>query len=131
MLSDLFRETKIKQVLRRLAGQRIALHLADPQGGPGIWVIEKAVMHDDDTDAILMTCWMRGWVEPIEKAISRGKLNLDGTLPPGQMFDSVGPIYRLTDSGWAVIRRAHTILLFGNLIALLSLLATILLTRQS
>lgn len=131
MLSGLFREAQIKRVLRKLAGQRVAMHLADPTGGPGIWVIEKAVMHDDETDAIMMTCWMRGWVEPIEKAMPRGKLNLDGKIPPGQMFDSVGPIYRLTDSGWTVIRRAHGLLLFGNLVALLSLLATVLLTRPS
>lgn len=119
------KEANIRKILRRLAAQRVAMHFPDPTGGPGIWVIEHAVLHDEETDAILLTCWMQGWVEPIEKAMPRGRLGVDGTLPPDRTFDSVAPLYRLTDSGWAVIRRTHILLLAGNLIALFSLLVAI------
>ena len=120
MLLDLRREVGIKHVLRCLSRQRVAMVLEG-----NVWVIEKAVMSDPKTDAILLTCWMRGWVEPIEKAMPNGKLTKEGGLPPGQLFDSVGPLYRLTDSGWTVIRRSHTWLLVSLLIAFLSLLATV------
>jgi len=115
------REREVRQVLRRLGRQHVGLILQ-----PGnVWVIEQALMHDEKTDTILLTCLMRGWVEVLEQSLPRGKLTAEGNLPPGPMFDSVAPIYRVTDSGWNAINRAHEWTLIGVLIAVASLLATV------
>ena len=80
------REREIRRVLRRLSEQRIALILQ-----PGnYWVIEKAIIDDEETDTALLTCYMRGWVEPIESAIPSGRINPDGSLPAVRAFSRVG-----------------------------------------
>jgi len=68
---------------------------------------------------------MRGWVEILEDSIPKGKLNEDGSLPDGQFFKSSGPIWKLTDSGWAAINRAHEWTLIGILIGALGVYVTI------
>jgi hypothetical protein len=115
------REKLIRGTLKRLAGQRIAMVLQ-----PGnVWVIEKAVEDDDeDVDAALKTAYLRGWVEPIENAVAKGKLLPGGQLPPGNLFQRVGALWRLTDAGWAVINRSQTWMLFAVLIAVLSLVVS-------
>jgi hypothetical protein len=77
MLADLKREHNIRRTSGKLSRQRVALVLQ-----PGnLWVIEKALEEAAETDAALKTCHMRGWVEPLESAIPRGKLTPDGRLP--------------------------------------------------
>jgi hypothetical protein len=45
---------------------------------PGnVWVIEKAVPDNLETDADLKTCYMRGWVEPLENSVPKGRLKPD------------------------------------------------------
>lgn len=111
-LIDMKCEWKIRSVLRRLPRQRVGLVLQ-----PGnVWVIEKAVQDNEETDAALKTCYMRGWVEPLDNSVPKGKLKEDGSLPDGGPFRSSGPIWKLTDSGWAIINRAHTWVLIGVLI---------------
>ncbi len=120
-ISDFQKEWLIRRILRKLSRQRVVLVLQ-----PGdVWVIEKAVEDTEETDSALKTCYMRGWVEPIEKALPRGKLTPEGKLPDGNIFDRTGPFYRLTDSGWSVINRSHQLLLITVLIAVLTLLATL------
>lgn len=120
-LLDMKREWRIRRVLRRLARQRVGLVLQ-----PGnIWVIEKAVEDNEETDADLKTCFMRGWVEPLEKAVPRGKLKEDGSLPDGDIFQSLGPVWKLTDSGWAAINRAHEWTLIGVLIGALGVIVAL------
>lgn len=89
---------------------------------PGnVWVIERAVEDDDeDVDAALKSAYLRGWVEPIRNAVAKGKLLPGGKLPPGNPFQRVGALWRLTDAGWAVINRSQTWMLFAILIAVLS-----------
>ncbi|MFC1876629.1 hypothetical protein ACFL2E_05070 [Thermodesulfobacteriota bacterium] len=109
---DLKREWKIRMILRQLAKQRVGLVLQ-----PGnVWVIEKAVEDNEETDAALKTCYMRGWVEPLENSVPKGKIKRDGSLPDGNLFESSGPIWKLTDSGWAAINRAHEWTTIGILI---------------
>lgn len=110
-------EKLIRKTLKRLAGQRIAMVLQ-----PGnVWVIERAVEDDDeDVDAALKTAYMRGWAEPIKNAVAKGNLGPGGQLPPGNLFDRVGALWRLTDAGWAVINRTQGWTLFAILIAALS-----------
>jgi len=119
MFDDLAYGWRIYRVLRRLAKQRVTIVLQ-----PGnVWVIERAVPDDEETDALLKTCFMRGWVEPLENSVPKGRLNPNGTLPDGDIFRSSGPLWKLTDSGWAAINRSHQL---GTLGLFLSLLGAIL-----
>ncbi|MGY9039167.1 MAG: hypothetical protein ACKVLA_15240 [Rhodobacterales bacterium] len=121
MFEDMCRERQIRRILRKLARQRVALILQ-----PGnVWVIEKALANDDETDAHLKTCYMRGWVEQIDHAIPTGKLSPKGELPQGDIFTDTTPMYRLTDSGWFVINRSHQFTLLTGFLALLTLIATV------
>ena len=114
-------ERDIRQTLKRLSRQRVGLVLQ-----PGNhWVIEMAVTDDEQTDTALKTAWMRGWVEPIENAVPKGKLNPDGSLPDGPLYYGIGPIWRLTEAGWSVINRSHGWTLFAVLVSILSLIVAI------
>jgi hypothetical protein len=110
-------EKLIRHTLKRLARQRIALVFQ-----PGnVWVIERAVEDDnEDVDAALKSAYLRGWVEPIQNAVPKGKLGPGGQLPTGALFERIGALWRLTDAGWAVINRNQTWTLFAILIAVLS-----------
>jgi hypothetical protein len=109
-------ESDIRRTLKRLSEQRVALVLQ-----PGnVWVIEKAVEDNEQTDAALKTAYMRGWVEPIENAIPKGKLTPSGALPSGNPFQGVGPLWRLTEGGWAVVNRSHRWALFAIVVSVLS-----------
>lgn len=100
-----------------LSRQRVALILQ-----PGnVWVIEKSLVDDENTEANLRTCHLRGWIEPIENAIPKGDLTPDGNLPDGELFTRHGPLYRLTDSGWNAIHRSHVIALLGMIISIMLL----------
>ena len=68
---------------------------------------------------------MRGWVEPLKNSIPKGRLLPDGSLPPGDIFNQSGPVWKLTDSGWSAINRAHEWVLIGILIAALGLFFTL------
>jgi hypothetical protein len=122
VLTNWRREWAIRKVLRRLARQRVALVLQ-----PGnVWVIENAVEDTEDVDAALKTCYMRGWVEPLANSIPKGSMSPDGTLPRGDLFERAGPVWKLTDSGWAAINRAHEWALIGILIAAVGVLVAVL-----
>lgn len=115
------RERRIRKVLAGLARQRVAIVMQ--QGG--VWVIENALQRDDGVEAALMTCLMRGWVEPLHEDMPMGDLdpnNLPSSPPP---FTRTETIYRLTEGGWAALNRAHAWTLAGVLIAVLSLVASI------
>jgi hypothetical protein len=118
VFEDFRKERFIIRTLRRLSRQRVALVLQ-----PGnIWVIEKAVKDDKRSDAALKTCYMRGWVEPIEHAVPTGTVSPEGRLPEGSWVTGEKPIFRLTDSGWAVINRSHQLAVLGTFLALLALI---------
>lgn len=115
------RERQIRHVLRKLSEQRVALVLQ-----PGnYWVIEKAISDDEETDTALLTCYMRGWVEPIEGAIPSGRLNPDGSLPAGLQFDKLETHYRLTSAGWSVINGSHRLAVLALTISMISLAVSI------
>jgi hypothetical protein len=121
MLSDLRRERVIRQTLRKLSRQRVALVLQ-----PGnVWVIEKAVNATAETDTALKTCHMRGWVEPLESAIPQGKLTPDGRLPANLKFEGLGTLYKLTSAGWSVIYRSNQLALVALVISAISLLVSV------
>ena len=79
---------------------------------------------DDETDASLKTCHLRGWVEPLANAIPKGTLGPDGSLPP-HLFDGHGSLYRLTEGGWAVINRSQQLALLGAFLTVATLLVAL------
>ena len=114
-------ERKIRRTLRQLSRQRVRLILQ-----PGnVFVVDDAVRHDDDTDAALQTCWMRGWVELVDHAVPAGNLTPDGRLPDKPITGTTA-IYRMTDSGWSVVQRSHTWSLIAVLMAFLGVCAGLL-----
>lgn len=121
MFDEWKRERQIRKVLAGLARQRVALIL-QPQG---VWVIERALVGDEDTEAALMTCHMRGWVEPLHDSMPAGDLTPDMKLPAGPMFTRTQAVFRLTEGGWSALNRVHAWTVAGIVIAVLSLTATI------
>lgn len=116
------RERFILSTLRRLSKQRV---VAVMQPG-NAWLIERGVGHDDETEAALRTCHLRGWVELLVDAIPRGTVSRGRDLPSiEQMIAKHGPIYRLTDSGWATIKRSHQWVIASWLVALASLISSV------
>src|SRR3990172_10363930 len=120
MIDGWMRERKIRSVLRRLARQRV-VGVFQPGN---IWVIELSPVVDEEVEAALRTCQLRGWVEILEKAMPKGRLTPNGKLPPGKLFDGVEPVYRLTESGWNVINRTHTWIVVTCVVAVATLIAT-------
>ena len=112
------REWLIRRVLKKLSRQRVVGILQ-----PGnVWVIEKTLIanQNEDIEAALRTCFMRGWIDVMEENVRHGSPLPDGSVPKPP-FQSVGPTWKLTDSGWAAIQRAHEWQLIGILIAVISL----------
>jgi hypothetical protein len=95
MLESWRRERMVRKVLKGLAHQHVTV-VAQP--GP-LWVIERALQRNKDTEAVLATCMMRGWVEPLHENMPTGQLTSDGRIPDGPMFTSMETIYRLTEGG--------------------------------
>jgi hypothetical protein len=56
-------------------------------------------LQDDDTNTALLTCQMRGWVEPLHHALPSAQRTPDGALPPNVSFDKMQTLYRLTSAG--------------------------------
>lgn len=115
------RERFIRKILRSVSEQRVGAILQ-----PGnIFVVEKVPASQPGLEEALRTCHMRGWLEPISNAIPKGKLTKEGNLPSGQLFTEIGPYYRLTEAGWATIRRTHFWVVTTCAIALATLIGTI------
>ena len=112
-------ERTVRRTLRQLSKQRVRLVLQ-----PGnIWVVDHTGSKTDDTDAALLTCFMRGWVEPLEHALPHAKLKPDGSLP--ERWEGVETQYRLTSAGWTIIHRTRTIALVALAISAMSFLTAL------
>jgi hypothetical protein len=76
---------------------------------------------NEATEAALVTCHHRGWVEPIYGGpVPTGELRFgpDGPrLPDVAPFNRLQQVYRLTDSGWAEIRRRDRVAYSGLFLA--------------
>jgi hypothetical protein len=114
-------ERTIMRTLRDLSGHRVRVVLQ-----PGnYWIIDCAIKKDADTDAALATCFMRGWVEPLEHAVPSAQLLADGRLPPNFQLDGKETIYRLTSAGWSAIHRSNTIAICALLISAMSFVVAV------
>ncbi|WP_417510484.1 hypothetical protein [Methylophaga sp.] len=117
MLDDFIYEIKIHRVLKKLARQRVAMIL-EPGHVP---VIERAISRDEQTNALLLTAEIRGWVEVLHENLPTGKITEEGNINQSQPFDSLQNHYKLTDSGWAAIQRRHQLSLLSLGVALLGI----------
>jgi hypothetical protein len=109
-------ERTVRRTLRQLAGQRVRIVVQ-----PGnFWVIDNTGSRGEDHHAALLTCYMRGWVEPLEHAIPHAMLPSDGRIPPDFKFGEAETQYRLTSAGWSAIHRSNTIAIVALLISTLS-----------
>ena len=115
------KERYIRKVLKKLSKQRVALILQ-----PGnVEVIEMSPAAEPGLDEALLTCHMRGWIEPICDAISMGQLTKDGQLPHPPPFPETKPIYRITEAGWNAVRLTHLWVVLTCAIAFATLIGTI------
>lgn len=114
------RERFIKKVLKKLSRQRV--EAIDPDG---VWVVTPSVKQEEDMVAAVRTCHIRGWVEPFCNAIPHGQLTADGKFPEGELFSGAAPVYRLTEAGWNEIHRLHTWVVVTCVVALITLMATV------
>jgi len=112
------RERQIRKVLTGLARRRVVAVL---QPG-GVWVIEKALKRDDDAEAALATCLMRGWVEPLHDDMPVGDLDPNNLPSSPQPFTRTETTYRLTEGGWAALNRAHAWTLAGIIVAVVGVI---------
>lgn len=119
------REARIRRTLRHLSRQRIALTLPNPSGGHPIWVIEMTPARSQENDDDLHSCLLRGWVEVLLDAVPTDQLKPDGSLPDQPLGQQNGTIYRLTDSGWSVVRGTHAVSVAALYVAIFSLTVTV------
>lgn len=116
------RERTVRRVLRGIARQRVAL-VAQPGN---LWVIERALERNDDIEAGIATCVMRGWIEPLFEDLPTNTLTPEGRIRPGPLFTRTENHYKLTEGGWAAINRTHLWAMVGVLVGAASLIATFL-----
>lgn len=104
-----------------LARQRVALVLQPSR----VWVIELALQQSDEVEADLMTCLMRGWIEPLHENMPMGDLDLNDLSSGPPPFTRTETVYRLTEGGWNALNRAHAWTTAGVVLALITLIFTI------
>lgn len=110
-------ERRIRRLLRKFSQQRVRGVLQ-----PGnIWVVERSVDKAKHSDGDFQTCLLRGWLEVFEENIPHGKVDKNGRLPKGPIFQSEEPIYRLTGEGWAIINRDKSMSILSLVVAILAL----------
>jgi hypothetical protein len=115
------RERLIRRVLKQLARSRV-VGIVQPNN---VWIIENALIsNSEEIEAALRTCYMRGWIDVLEEKILHGSPLPDGSVPK-PWFQSVGPSWKLTDSGWAAIQRSHQLNLLGVWLAVMTIILTI------
>lgn len=86
------------------------------------WVIEDAVVQTAGIAEALNTCHMRGWVEVLSQTVPTSEVGPDGKIL--KRFETQ-PVYRLTEAGWNTINRSHAWEVFACLIALVSLVVSL------
>ena len=121
-LTSFQRERNIRRLLTALSRQRVVV-VAQPGN---FWVIERAPVGLPNQEEAIATCRMRGWIDVLEDAVPKGEWDAYGMPDLERSFKRTEPIYRLTDSGWAVINRVQTWLIATFMVSVLAVLATLL-----
>ena len=115
------RERRIRKVLAGLARQRVALILQPSR----VWVIELALQQTEEVEADLMTCLMRGWIEPLHENMPMGDLDLNIASAGPPRFTRTETVYRLTEGGWNALNRAHAWTAAGVLVGIIALVLSV------
>jgi len=68
---------------------------------------------------------MRGWIDVLEDAVPKGEWNAQGMPDLQRSFKRTEPLFRLTDSGWAVINRVQTWLIATFVVSVIAVVATL------
>jgi hypothetical protein len=121
VLESIRYEWRARGLLKKIARQRVAMIMQ-----PGnVWVIELAAPINDETMPMVQTLLLRGWVEVLQSGVHHGQLGEDGSLPQGPLFTRQQDIWRVTDSGWSTIHRAHQLSVLAIVIAILGVIVAI------
>ena len=115
------RERNIRRFLIALSKQRVVV-VAQPGN---FWIIERAPTGMPDQEEATATCRMRGWIDVLEDAVPKGEWDAQGKPDMQRSFRRTEPLYRLTDSGWAVINRVQTWLIATFVVSVVAVLATL------
>ena len=119
IFEDIKRERDVRRALQAVARQRVALILQ-----PGnVLVVECSPPDAEWFDIGVRTCHIRGWVEVLHESLPTGAVTFVGDRPqiPTQMTPKTH--YRLTEGGWAILRRSHEWVIATFVVSLLSLVA--------
>ena len=92
--------------------------------------LKMALKRNDDNEAALATCMMRGWVEVLEENAPVGDLTAEGALPSGPLYSRTETQYRLTEGGWAALNRAHSWTLVSVVLAIFAIGTTVALSHH-
>lgn len=93
-----------------------------PALGP-IWIVDQSPDLGEAGEMALHTCRMRGWVEIMEDAVPTGHLESSSATVPDLMSAPRQPVYRLTDGGWAHLRRSHALAVATFIVSTLAFVA--------
>jgi hypothetical protein len=117
----LLQEKTIRKVLRKLSKQRV-LYVSN-----GNMIIDRSIKQNEETKNALMTCWFRGWVEPVEHNVMQAEIPPDGKLPHPIVL-APETFYRLTEAGWNVVNKTQFWVISTFIISFTTLITTLLLS---
>lgn len=113
LIKDFQYEQNLLNLLRNIKRQRVVVIL-DPGDVP---VIERAIGHDENTRAMLLTAQIRGWVEVLYENTLTGDVSSSGEIDVSKPFTSTQTYWKLTDSGWGAIQRRHQLNIFAFVVS--------------
>jgi len=109
-------ERLIREVLKKLSKQRV-VGIAEGNA----WIISGGIKVDDEIEAALRTCSMRGWIEPVTGTIPQYNVSKDFKFNK----EKPGPAYRLTEVGWNVIHGSYILIKATFCVTIITLIITL------
>lgn len=109
------KERRIRKLLRKIARQRV-IGKVDPN--TDVWIIEKSPdLSSLRNQADIKTCLFRGWVEPLDSSNTWRYDPKKNNLSKSEVETK----YRLTESGWKIIRSEYIILLLVLAVSIMTM----------
>jgi hypothetical protein len=127
-------ERETFRILKTIARQQMRGFIANPEGGPPLWVIDSPA-NTQENRYPLNTCLLRGWVEEIKTGNEsyRGFPVAQPLFAPGQSADDLEhpPYYRLTTAGWNALKRQYEVSRIALVISAIALTVALLNTLNA